>query len=144
MRCSMASVGRGGRDEIRRQGRTVAKEETVHLLDEELLGFPGAEVQAVLVHEHLHAVHPHLPGFLGNVVVDLLPERMAVERHFVEALHFALELHTEHLVGALRSRLIHNVESPETRILRGEEGARRTNRPEESGRGRDGWVGYGA
>src|ERR1039457_1669791 len=144
MRCSMASVGRGGRDVIGGQGRPGAKEETVHRLDEELLGFPVAEVEPVLVHNHLHAVHPHLPGLLGNVVVDLLPKRMAIERHFVEALHFALDLHTEHLVGALRNRLIHNVESPQTRILRGEEGARRTERPEESGRGRHECLRYGA
>src|ERR1039458_5669024 len=97
---SIDSMRRSGRDVIRREGRAFAKEVLVHLLDEELLGFLVAEVEAVLVHDHLQAVYPHLPGFLGNVVVDLLPQRMAVEGHFIEAFHFLLKLHTEYPVGS--------------------------------------------
>jgi len=54
-------------DVIRGQGRAFAKEVLVHLLDEELLGFTVAEVEPVFVHDHLHAVHPHLPGLLETL-----------------------------------------------------------------------------
>src|SRR5207248_3079758 len=69
-----------------------AKEEILHLFEEELLRFLGAEVEAVLVHDHLHMLHPQLPGLFGDVFIDALAEGVAFERHLVEAGHFLLEL----------------------------------------------------
>src|SRR5450432_3188819 len=85
------------RHEIGRQRRALAEEVTVHLLQQKFLRLLGAQVEPVLVHEHLHVLHPHLPGFFGNGLVDLLAQRMALERSLVEPFHFALELHTKYL-----------------------------------------------
>ena len=102
------------RDEIGRQLRALAEEILVHLFEEEFLGLRGAEVEPVLVHEHLHVLHPHLPGFLGDAVVDLLPQRMAFERDFVQALHFLLELHAKDLARAWPDGVVDLVETAST------------------------------
>src|SRR5881392_3544940 len=67
---------------------------------QEFLGLCGSKVEPVLVHEHLHVLHPHLPGFFGNAVVDLLAERMAFERNLVQAFHFLLKLHAKNFARA--------------------------------------------
>jgi hypothetical protein len=74
-----------------------AEEELVHLLDEELLGFFGPGLEAVLVEEHLLALDPFAPGFLGDVLVDLLAE-VGVEGRFVEAFHFGFVFGAENHV----------------------------------------------
>ena len=71
-----------------------AEEELVHLLDEELLGFLGTGLEAVLVEEHLLALHPFAPGLGGDVLVDLLTE-VGVEGGFVETFHFGFVLCAE-------------------------------------------------
>src|SRR5207244_7407404 len=73
---SRRSALRLRRDEIGRQLRALSEEILVHLFEEELLCLGGAEIEAVFVHEHLHVLHPHLPVFLGNVVLHLLTDRM--------------------------------------------------------------------
>src|SRR5664280_529001 len=70
----------------------------------------STEVEPVLVHDHLHVLDPHLPGFLGNVLVDLLAQRMALERHFVHAFHLALELHAEDFARPGWNRVLNAVE----------------------------------
>src|ERR1700694_404000 len=40
---------------------------------------------------------PHAPPFFGDIFIDLLAQRMSVERNFAEARHLLLKLHTEHL-----------------------------------------------
>ena len=97
---SKRSALRFRRDEIGRQLRALAEEVLVHLFEQEFLGLRGTEVEAVLVHEHLHVLHPHLPRFLGDVVVDLLPQGMAFERDFVQSFHLLLELHAEDFARA--------------------------------------------
>src|SRR5512133_3941565 len=58
------------RYEIGRQLRALAEEVLVHLLQQKLLGLRRAKVEAIFVHEHLHVLDPHLPGLLGDAVVD--------------------------------------------------------------------------
>jgi hypothetical protein len=76
-----------------------AEEEVIHLFDEELLGFAGPGLEAVLVEEHLLALHPLVPGFLADILVDFLSE-VRVERWLVETLHFSFvscaENHVRH------------------------------------------------
>ena len=88
------------RDEIGRQLRALAEEILVHLFEQEFLRLGGAEIEAVLVHEHFHVLDPHLPRFLGDAVVDLLPQRMAFERDFVQSFHLLLELHAKNFARA--------------------------------------------
>src|SRR5262245_11875674 len=88
------------RHEIGRQLGPLTEEIFVHLFDEKLLGLRRAKVEAVFVHEHLHMLDPHLPRLFGDVIVDLLPERMTFERHFVQAFHFLLKLYTEDVARA--------------------------------------------
>src|SRR5579872_4843979 len=78
--------------ELRRQLGAFAEEVFFHLFEQELLGFGLAEVEAVLVHDHLHVLDPTLPGFFGNVLVDALPQRVPVKGNFVEAGGFLLQL----------------------------------------------------
>src|SRR5579863_5945343 len=56
------------------QRRTLAKEELFHLLHEELLGLWRPGLQAILVQQHLLAVHPLAPCSLRHVLKDLLAE----------------------------------------------------------------------
>jgi len=60
--------------------RAFPEEVLFHLLQDEFLGFRSAEVQTVLVHDHLHLFHPHGPGLFRNVIVDALTQRMSVKR----------------------------------------------------------------
>src|ERR1022692_3738049 len=118
-------------DEIRRQGGPFAEEIIVHLLQQEFLRLLGAEVEPILVHEHLHVLDPHLPGFLGDVLENLLPERMALEGRLIEPFHLLLELHAKDLArsgvnrilylvkGAAAASTSHGFESPGSRILCG-------------------------
>src|SRR5207302_2141596 len=99
------------RDEIGRERGAFAKEVVVHLLQQKLLRFLGAEVEAVLVHEHLHVLHPHLPRFLGDALEDLLAERMALERHFIQAFHLFLEFDAEYFSRAGANRIPNLVEA---------------------------------
>src|SRR5579871_1558923 len=55
-----------------RQRRALAEEIILHLLQQELLRLLRPQVQPVLVHDHLHLLEPHFPGFLGNVLIDTL------------------------------------------------------------------------
>src|ERR1043165_829292 len=87
--------------EVRRQRGAFAEEVRIHLLDEELLGLGRAQVEAVFVHEHLHVLYPHLPGFLRDILVNFLAERMALERDFFQAWHFLLKFYTEDLPPGL-------------------------------------------
>src|ERR1019366_2255144 len=105
---------RSRRDEVGRQLRALAEEVLVHLFEEEFLRLGGAEVKPVLVHDHLHVFDPHLPRFLGDVVEDFLPQRMALERDFVHALHFLLELHAKNLAPARPDGIIDLVETAST------------------------------
>ena len=68
-----------------------------HLLDEEFLRLGRGQVEAILVHEHLHVLDPHLPGFFRYVFVNLLADRVPVERRLIETGHLALELHAKDL-----------------------------------------------
>ena len=77
-----------------------AEEVIFHLLEQELLRLLRAEVEPVLVHDHLHLLEPHLPGFLGDVLVDALAQRMVVERGLVESRHFPLKFDAEDLALA--------------------------------------------
>src|SRR5258708_6059164 len=79
----------------------LAEEEILHLFEQELLRFLSAQVEAVLVHDHLHVLHPHLPGLFGDVLVDALAEGMAFERHLVEAGQLFLKFHAHDRAPAL-------------------------------------------
>ena len=57
------------RNELLRQRRAFAKEELLHLLDQELLRLRGPGLQAVLVQQHLLPVHPLAPRRLRDVLV---------------------------------------------------------------------------
>src|SRR5437764_9263313 len=92
------------RDIVRRKGRAFAEKVLLHLLQQKFLSLLRAEIQPVFVHEHLHVLDPHFPGFFRYVLVDALAERMALERHFLEPFHFALEFHAEDLARAFRDR----------------------------------------
>src|SRR5579884_2209448 len=70
-----------------RQSRAFPEEELLHLLQQKLLRLGVPQVEPVLVHDHLHALHPQLPGFLRDLLVDALAERVAFEWDFVEARH---------------------------------------------------------
>ena len=76
--------------EFRRQLGAFAEEVFFHLLEQEFLRFGLAQVEAVLVHDHLHVFHPALPRLFRNVFVDALAQRVAVEGNFVEAGQFLL------------------------------------------------------
>ena len=69
-----------------------------HPSEQERLRLLRSEVEPVLVHDHLHVLEPHLPGFLGNVFVDTLAERMIVEGRLVEAGKFLVQLDAENFV----------------------------------------------
>ena len=81
--------------EFGRQLGAFAEEVFFHLFEQEFLGFGLAEIEAVLVHDHFHVLHPALPRFFRNVLVDALAERVPVEGHFVEAGGFFLQLHAK-------------------------------------------------
>src|ERR1039457_2376199 len=81
----------------RRKRGALAEEVIVHLFDDKFLRLRSAQVQAILVHDHLHVLKPHAPPFFGDIFIDLLAQRMSVERNFAEARHLFLEFHTEHL-----------------------------------------------
>src|SRR5208282_4313742 len=78
-----------GRDVLFGQVGAFAEEVLGHLFDEEFLslGCPGLE--AVFVEEHLLVLKPFAPGFLRNILVDLLA-KVAVEGRLFEAFHFLL------------------------------------------------------
>src|ERR1035441_251302 len=105
---------RSRRDEVGRQLCALAEEVLVHLLEKEFLRLGCAEVEPVLIYDHLHVLDPHLPRFLGDVVEDFLRHRMALERDFVHALHFFLELHAEDLARAWPYSVVDLVETAST------------------------------
>jgi len=72
-------VLRPWRHELRGECRAIAEEVLLHLLEEEFLRFRVAEVQPVLVHEHLHVLEPQLPRLFRDVLVDALSERVPFE-----------------------------------------------------------------
>src|SRR5882724_7461318 len=96
-RCSALRLRR---HEIGGQLRTLAEEVAVHLLDQKFLCLCGAEVEPILIHEHLHVLHPHFPRVLGDTLVDFLSKRVAFERDFVQAFQLLLKLHAKHLARA--------------------------------------------
>src|ERR1039457_349801 len=102
------------RNEVGWQLRALAEEILVHLFEEEFLGLGGAEVEPVLVHDHLHVLNPHLPRFFGDVVEDFLAQGMPLERDFVHALHLFLELHTKDLARSRPDGVIDLVEPAST------------------------------
>src|ERR1039458_1294960 len=102
------------RDEVGGQLRTLAEEVLVHLFEEKFLGLRGAEVEPVLVHEHLHVLDPHLPRVLGDAVKDLLPQRMAFERDFVQSFHLPLELHAKDLPRAWPDGIVDLIKTAST------------------------------
>src|SRR5207245_2510050 len=53
----------------------------------------------ILVHEHLHMLDPHLPGFLGDTFVDLQADRMALERRLVQPRQLLLELYAKNFAS---------------------------------------------
>src|SRR5260370_37873591 len=63
---------RFGRLIVRRQLRAFAEKVLFHLLEQKLLGLRLAQVEAVLVHDHLHVFHPPLPCLFPNILVDAL------------------------------------------------------------------------
>src|SRR5581483_10911131 len=65
----------------------------------------------IFVHQHLHMLDPHLPGVLGDVFVDLLPQRMALERHLVQPFQLFLEFHAEHLARSRTNRVADLIKS---------------------------------
>src|SRR5271167_2369228 len=101
LRSRMArSLGFGlGRHVSRGQGRALAEEKLLQVLDQDLLVLRAGGIQPVLVEHHLAVLAPHLPGFLRNVLVDAAAE-LGVEGRLVEARHLALELHAEDLALA--------------------------------------------
>src|SRR5688572_6360407 len=81
--------------ELLRLGRAAAEEELLHLLDQEFARLRVDRRQAILVEQHRLVLQPALPGFLGNVLVDTLPELAGVRR-IVEAFGFDAEHHAFH------------------------------------------------
>jgi hypothetical protein len=90
---------------IRRQRCALSKEVLLHLLEEEFLSLWSTKIQTVLVHEHLHVLHPHSPRLFRDVVVDPPPQRMAFERNFLQSFHLVLELDAKNAPCAFRNRL---------------------------------------
>ena len=84
--------------------RPFTEEVLFHLFEQEFLVLALAQVEAVLVHDHLHLLDPQLPGLLGDVIEDALAERVVVERPLVETFHLLLKLDAEHLPGAVSPR----------------------------------------
>ena len=48
----------------------MAEEKLFHLPGDEFLSFLGGGSQAILVDEHPQMVHPLIPGFLRDMIVD--------------------------------------------------------------------------
>src|SRR4051812_5448167 len=57
---------------VRRQRGAFAEEILFHLLEQKILRFFRTKIEPVLVHQHLHVLHPHLPRLFRNVLVDAL------------------------------------------------------------------------
>src|ERR1700719_1165151 len=55
-------------------GRAFAEKEHFQLLHDYFLIFAAGGIQAIFVEQHLAVLHPHPPGFLRDVVVNLLAE----------------------------------------------------------------------
>src|ERR1051326_7094914 len=102
------------RHEVGRQCGAFAKEIFVHLIDEKFMGLRSAEIEAVLVHQHFHVLDPHFPRLFGHVVIDLLAQWMALERHLVKAFHFPLELDTKYLASVRTHRVLNLIKSAVT------------------------------
>jgi len=54
--------------------RTLAEEELLHLPHDYLLILFARRVETVLIEQHLAELRPLIPGFLGDVLVDLLAQ----------------------------------------------------------------------
>src|SRR5438105_774112 len=80
-----------GRLVVGRERRALAEEVLLGLVEEDLVRLLAAAGQAVLVHDHLEVLEPHLPGFLRDVVVDALPQLVG-ERLVLQAGQLSLEL----------------------------------------------------
>ena len=75
--------------------RAAAEEELLHFLDQELARLRLDRRQPVLVQQHRLVLEPALPRFLGNVLVDALPELAGIRR-VVEAFGLDAEQHAFH------------------------------------------------
>src|SRR5690349_16688209 len=91
-----------------------AEEELLHLLLDDLLGFPRGRAQTVFIDDHLQVLEPHVPGLLGDVLIDALSE-LAAPRRLVEPRQLFLELHTFHHVLCHKGA---SASSPRSKTLR--------------------------
>ena len=73
-------------------GGAFAEEEEIQLFHDDFLIFAASGVQAVFIEQHFAMLHPHLPGLLGDIFVDLLAE-FVVERRLVETGELFVELY---------------------------------------------------
>src|SRR6266849_573781 len=80
---------------VGRQRRALAEEVLLRLVEEDLIRLLASPGEAVLVHDHLEMLQPHLPGLLRDAVVDALPELVG-ERLEFQAGQLALELDALH------------------------------------------------
>src|SRR5215469_7935005 len=80
---------------IRREGRSFAEEELLHLPGDDLLCFERRGIQSELVDEHLHVLYPKIPGLLRYVFVDALAQLSAPGR-LIQARQLPSKLHTFH------------------------------------------------
>src|SRR5439155_8292870 len=86
-----ASAFCGRRLVVRREMRAFAEEEFLGLIEEHLVRLLGAAGEAVLVHDHLEVLQPHLPRVLRDAVVNALAQ-LVVPRLEIEARQFLPEL----------------------------------------------------
>src|SRR6185437_4726938 len=85
------------RDGFGRQRRSGPEEESLHLLDKELLRLGRPGLQAVFIQQHLLVLSPLVPSGLGYVLINLLP-KLGIERRLVQSFHFALVAHAKYRV----------------------------------------------
>src|SRR5437868_5773321 len=79
----------------RRQRGVLAPKEILQVFHDYFLVLGVRRIQAELVQHHFAVLGPHPPSFLGDVVVDLLPQ-FGVEWRLIEPWHLFLELHAKH------------------------------------------------
>ena len=94
----------GDGNKVRRRRGALPKEILLHLLNDEFLGVGRTEIEPILIHEHLQMLHPTLPGFLRNVVVNALTEGVSFERNLVETFGFLLQFDAENTVRSSSHR----------------------------------------
>jgi len=85
-----------GRHVFFRQGSAFPEKILLQLTNNYFLVFTPRRIQAILVEQHFAMLAPHSPGFLGHVLVNLLPQ-LIIEWWFLQARQFSLQFHAKNI-----------------------------------------------